>query len=82
MDIEYTHQQLPSNHLFKPIEEFPIEDLYQQPVALENTFTSTPNTQEPSILLTLINNTLLLSDPNSQTVTPHAAINFNFDLKF
>ena len=82
MDIEFCIPQLPHNSLFSPIEEFPVLELYQQPVTLENSFMATSQHTQPSILLTLIGNTLLLSNPSSNEVTPYAAVNFNFDLKF
>ena len=82
MDIEFCVPEMPHNSLFQPIEEFPVAELYQQSVSLENTFTASTDQTNPSILLTLINDTLLLSNPTSSQVTPYAAINFNFDLKF
>ena len=82
MDIEFCVPQQPHSSIFKPIEEFPISELYQEPVTLENSFSATPQDADQSILLTLINNTLLLSNPSSEQVTPFAALNFNFDLKF
>jgi hypothetical protein len=82
MDIENTTAQAPQHCLFEPIHQFPCYTLFQQPVSLENTFTDSPQQDHPCTLLTLINDTLLLSDPNSSQVTPYAALNFSFDLKF
>lgn len=82
MDIEFCIPQLPQDSIFKGIEEFPIPELYQEAVVLENTFAASPQQTHPSILLTLINNTLLLSNPDSPQVTPHAAVTLDFDLKF
>ena len=82
MDIEFCVPQLPHNSLFRPIEEFPVLELYQQTVTLENSFNATPQQPQSSILLTLIGNTLLLSNPLAEEVVPFAAVNFNFDLKF
>ena len=66
MDIEFCVPELPYASLFQPIEAFPIAELYQKSVDLENEFTAAPNQPRASILLTLIDNTLLLSDPHSQ----------------
>lgn len=82
MDIEFSSPAMPSHPIFKGIEQFPISELYQQQVTLENSFLASPQHQQSSILLTLINNTLLISDPNAVQVQPHAAVNFSFDLKF
>ena len=41
MDIEFCVPQLPHNSLFRPIEEFPVLELYQQTVTLENSFNAT-----------------------------------------
>jgi hypothetical protein len=82
MDIEFCVPLLGQNTLFAPISNFPISQLYQQPVVLENAFTSSAQSSHSDVLLTLIGNTLLLSDPNCAAVTPHGAVNFDFDLKF
>ena len=82
MDIESGSENQLIHSIFLPIGQFPTQCLYQQQVTLENTFLAAPSNHQPSILLTLIKDTLLLSDPNLPQVQPHAALNFNFDLKF
>jgi hypothetical protein len=82
MDIEFTNITFPPQSIFKPIEDFPVSQLYQQQITLENSFSETPLTSQSSILLTFINNTLLLSNPQAIPVQPFAAVNLDFDIKF
>ena len=82
MDIEYTLSPSKPFKIFSLIAEFPVSSLYQQQITLENTFTSQKNTPQPDILLTLINNTLLISNPFDYQIQPYAALDLAFDIKF
>ena len=82
MDIEYTLSPSKPFKIFSLIAEFPVSSLYQQQITLENTFTSQKNTPQHDILLTLINNTLLISNPFDYQIQPYAALDLAFDIKF
>lgn len=82
MDIEYTPHTPSQTALFKPIEHFPIDHLYLQNIILENTFSESYSTTSQTILLTFIDNTLLLSNPQAFNIQPYAGVNLDFDLKF
>lgn len=82
MDIEFAPENAGWPTVFTPIHQFPIDKLYQQQIALENSFTSLPHLPHPNLLLTLIDNTILLSNPHQYHLQPFAALHFNFDLKF
>lgn len=82
MDIELSTVSSLASTVFRPIDEFPTSQLYQQQVTIETSFFASPQHHQSSLLLTLIDNTLLLSDPNAQQVQPHSAVTLDFDLKF
>jgi hypothetical protein len=82
MDIEVAPENPSWQTVFTPIHQFPIASLYQQQIALENSFSTQPHLPHPNVLLTLIDHTILLSNPQQYQVQPFAALQFNFDLKF
>lgn len=82
MDIEFSENNTMPSSFFQPIASFAVSDLYQQQITLENTFSSQANSYHYDILLTLINKTLLISNPQHSYIQPYAAIEFNFDVKF
>jgi hypothetical protein len=82
MDIEMSTTPVLDSSIFTSISGFNTFQLYQQQVALESSFFASPHHTHQSLMLTLIDNTLLLSDPNAELVQPHSAVALNFDLKF
>ena len=82
MDIEFSENTSNLFSFFNPIAHFPISTLYQGHITLENTFGSVPNIHENDILLTLIDKTLLISNPLHAHIQPYAALSLNFDVKF
>lgn len=82
MDIEFSEISAPSSSFFKPICNFPVSSLYQEQITLENTFASQTGAYHCDILLTLINKTLLLSNPLHAHIQPFAALELDFDTKF
>lgn len=82
MDIEFSEISSPSSGFFKPISYFPVSSLYQEQITLENTFSSQEGSYHCDILLTLINKTLLLSNPLHAHIQPFAAMDLDFDTKF
>ena len=82
MDIEHSVNTTKIFKIFTPIAAFSISNLYQQQITLENTFASPISINSHDILLTLINNTLLISNPMEIQIQPIAAINLTFDVKF
>lgn len=82
MDIEFSEIQACPVSFFKPIANFPVSSLYQEQITLENTLSSSANSYQCDMLLTLINKTLLISNPLAPHIQPFAAIDFNFDTKF
>jgi hypothetical protein len=82
MDIEFKEVGADWDALFIPIGSFPVGELYTQEIALENTFSIDPTRPHREVLLTLVDNTLLLSDPQHLQVQPYAALELDFDLKF
>ena len=82
MDLEHSPNTSNFFNIFIPIQAFNATDLYHQQITIENTFQSNININNHDILLTLINNTLLLSNPNDLQIQPKAAINLTLDVKF
>ena len=82
MDIEFKEEGSGWDALFIPIGSFPVGELYSQQIALENTFSIDPARPHREVLLTLVDNTLLLSDPQHLQVQPYAGLELDFDLKF
>jgi hypothetical protein len=82
MDIEFSQEQVGWEQVFQPIANFAISGLYQRQITLENTFTHSLQQSTHDVLLTLIDNTLLLSNPQLYQVQPYAALLLDFDLKF
>jgi hypothetical protein len=73
MDIEFAQNQLKWEGVFRSIDQFDVTHLYEQEVTLENNFMEKIEDSHNGILLTLIRDTLLLSDPNAAQVQPIAA---------
>lgn len=77
MDLENAS----ANMLFKPIEHFSAAKLEYQRVTLENAFSCALGTPK-NILLTLFDQTLVVSDLSQEDVQPSYGVELSFDLKF